>query len=241
MGDGIGVICAECKREVAEGTKTCPVCGAPVSIQPSATSEPPTALADEAGAWYAYSSMAANQALADAPTWDGPAAARSSRRGLLVAALVALGALVAAILVASLANSSPQRRPSAQTRQLTEQQLRPGDCLTGSKLGLGTNSLPYTVTAVPCNQPHLAEIFFTGNLWPASLATYPGDLTVSSVGEGQCALLLPAYAGDSAAAVTYDWITPFGSSDWASGDREVVCVAYEQGVWLRNSLKVSRR
>jgi hypothetical protein len=191
-----------------------------------------------------FPSMALTQGLPQAPAWQGLAATNKSRRAPLIVAIVALGGLAAMVLGVWLAYSSWQHRPREHrpwTRQLTEQQLRPGDCLTGSNLDLGSNSLPYTVTAVPCNQPHRAEIFFAGNLWPASLATYPGDLTVSSLGEGQCALVLPAYAGGSAAVTTYDWITPFGSSDWASGDREVVCVAYEQGVWLHNSLKASRR
>jgi|SRR5215469_7100223 len=234
---GIRMICSECKREIAAGLQVCPVCAAPTSLTHFATVELPTGLPADAIRWTPPSSTASPEV----PAREGLAAIKS-RRGLVIVSVVALGVLAALILAATwIAQSSSTQPPPTGARQLTEQQLRPGDCLTGSNLDLGSNSLPYTVTAVPCNQPHRAEIFFAGNLWIASLATYPGDLTVSSVGEEQCALVLPAYARDSAAMITYDWITPFGSSDWASGDREVVCVAYEQGVWLRNSLKVSRR
>jgi len=246
------VICAECKREVAEGTRSCPVCGAPVSLQPGATSEPPTGLGDEAVAWHPYSMMASNQPLADASASDGLAAPSNSRRGLPVLAVVVVGALVlaglgAAILVAGVAHSSPHTR-AARARQLTEQQLRPGDCLAGSNLSPGTGDIwsytasewPYTVTAVACNQRHLAEVFFTGNLWPASLAAYPGDDAVFSTGEGQCVGLLAGYAGASAVGVGIEFITP-GGGDWASGDRLVVCMAYQLGYPLFHSVKATGR
>jgi hypothetical protein len=254
------VICAECKREVAEGTRSCPVCGAPVSLQPEATSEPPTGSGDEAVAWHPHSMMASNQPLADAPSSDGLAAPSNSRRGLLVVAVVVVGALVlaglgAAILVAGLEHSSPHTR-AARARQLTEEQLRLGDCLAGSNLSPGTGDIlspgtgdiwsytasewPYTVTAVACNHRHLAEVFFTGNLWPASLAAYPGDDAVFSTGEGQCVGLIAGYAGASAVGVGIEFITPDGG-DWASGDRLVVCMAYQPGYPLFHSVKATGR
>jgi hypothetical protein len=240
------VICAECKREIAEGSQSCPVCGAPVSLQRSVIVELPTGLPDDAVEWHSSSSMAAEQPPQDAPAWKGLAASKSRRGALVVAGMAAAG-VVAVILGIGLAaqSSSPARRPTAWTRQLTVDQLRPGDCLTGSDLGLGTGSAwPYTVTAVPYIQRHLAEITFAGNLWPAALATCPGDGAVNNMVDDRCQSALYAYAGQAQQAqpaLTYDSVAPSGGVDWSSGDRKVVCMAYEPGIPLQRSVKATRK
>ena len=158
---------------------------------------------------------------------------------LLVLAVVVLAALVAMVFGVGLAYKSWRNRP--WTHQLTYTQLRPGDCVTGSNLGLGTSSAwPYQVSAVPCTQRHLAEVIFAGNLWPASLAKFPGENAVGTTVDNRCQTALYAYAGESEAALTYDAIAPVGS-DWNSGDRRVVCLAYEPGYPLFHSVKVTRR
>lgn len=231
------MICAECKREVAEGTQTCPVCRAPANSQPWVKAEPQNGLADDVLKLNPSSSMAANQA----PAWEALAAATRSRRASLVVAVVLLSASVAMILGIWLAYSSWKHRPGAWTRQLTFTRLRPGDCLTGSNLGLGTGSAwPDTVTAVPCTQWHLAEVMFAGNLWPAS-AAYPGDIPMGNTVNYRCLSALYAYAGRSNPSLSYDSVAPSGGSDWASGDREVVCLAYEPGVALLHSVKATHR
>lgn len=153
------------------------------------------------------------------------AVARNSRRGAFALAGVALAGLVAVLLVVGLVQSRP-----ARTGELTESQLLPGDCLTGSNMGLDTsNPWPNTVTAVPCTQRHIAEVFYVGYPWPASLATYPGLSAVNNTIDDRCTTAFVAYVGPGASLsmLTYDEIGPSG--DWATGDREVVCVAYEQG------------
>jgi Septum formation len=117
------------------------------------------------------------------------------------------------------------------TGYLTEDQLRPGDCLTGSNLGLGTDSdWPYLARAVPCSAQHLGEVFFAGNAWARSLA-YPGDNAISDGAQARCLSAFLAYDGidNSASDFSFDNIGPYGASDWASGDRRLVCVAHEGG------------
>jgi hypothetical protein len=164
------------------------------------------------------------------------AAVREPRRRVLVLVSLALAGLVAGVTVPLvLANSSSQR-------QLTLTQLRQGDCLTGSNLGLGTDSpWPDTVTAVPCTQQHLAEVFFAGNDWPRSLKKYPGSNAVNSQAQNRCALAFIAYDGLPPAESIFnlDSIVPSPASDWASGDRWLVCVAYQQGVTLSHSFEGS--
>ena len=84
-------------------------------------------------------------------------------------------------------------------------------------------------TAVPCTGPHLAEVFFAGTAWPKSLTAYPGDNAIFDRGNARCLTAFGAYDGtdNSISSFTIDDIEPYGSDDWASGDRWLVCLAYE--------------
>jgi hypothetical protein len=172
------------------------------------------------------------------------AVARKSQRGALVTAGalvttgVALVVLAAVILVGGLAHSSSA--PTPKTGPLTESQLLPGDCIVGPNLDLGApNRWPDTVIAVPCTRRHLDEIFFVGDLWPNSLATYPGDVAVVGVATGRCSAAFARYVGivSSLSEYVIDAVEPSPASDWASGDRRVVCMAYEPGQPLNYSIK----
>lgn len=81
---------------------------------------------------------------------------------------------------------------------------------------------------VPCTQQHIAEVIFAGNAWPESQA-YPGDNAIDSQAKNSCDTVFGAYDGITfdSSAFTYDYIDPSGGDDWASGDRWLVCVAYE--------------
>src|SRR5262249_1748493 len=121
-------------------------------------------------------------------------------------------------------------------------QLRPGNCLVGSELGLGnSNPWPAVITVVPCGQQHVAEVFFTGNVWPQSRA-FPGDNTVANEGWARCLRVFRAYDGipHRRSSFTIDYAVPDNTS-WSSGDRSVLCVAYEPGRRVRYSIKRSRR
>jgi Septum formation len=148
---------------------------------------------------------------------------------------VAIFALVAVLGVVGLVQRS------SKTHVLTESQLVAGDCLVGSNMGLHTNSAwPDTVTAVSCTQQHIAEVFYVGNPWPASLAKYPGDGVVNTTINATCSTAFATYVGikPDLSMYQYDEVGPSG--DWASGDREVVCVAYEPGTPpLHRSIKGS--
>jgi DivIVA domain-containing protein len=175
-----------------------------------------------------------------------PGGQRAGRRYLVWAPLgiaaVSFVAAVAATVIAS--GPSP-------TDGLTEDQLMAGDCLTGSNLGLGTSSpWPDTVTAVPCTQQHIAEVFFAGNAWPQSLA-FPGADAVNSTASDRCGTAFTAYDGltPDESVFTYDTVSPNTASDWApgDGDRLLVCVAWEStsrypsGTLVNYSIKGSKK
>ena len=192
----------------------------------------------------------------DVPAGDGIAAPRSQRGALVVAGglittSVALAVLAAVIIFVSLAHSASARHLAAKRLQLaerryqlTESQLRAGDCLTGSDLNLENDSAwPSIFTELSCTQPHLAEVFYVGYPWPASLATYPGDSAVFKIADDRCSAAFTAYDGvaEFASRLGSDIEVPTTVSDWATGDREVVCVAYNPGPPLNHSIKGTRQ
>ena len=152
-----------------------------------------------------------------------PASQRAGRRYRQRGPLVIFGLGLAAAVAATLIGTVP-----VLTGHLSEGQLRPGDCLTGSNLGLGNGSDWPWATPAPCAGPHLAEVFFSGNAWPQSLAAYPGDKAISDQGWARCLTAFRTYDGidNSTSAFTIDYIAPYGGDDWSSGDRWLVCMVF---------------
>ena len=130
---------------------------------------------------------------------------------------------------------SPSAAPSATAatvRHLTAQQLRAGDCLTGSNLGLNNNNpWPQSVEAVPCSQKHIAEVFYSATYWGAKQA-YPGTTAVSNQAIAKCRSVFTAYDGIAQSSSQYSDVDLYPeSSDWATGDRSLQCIAY----WATNA------
>jgi DivIVA domain-containing protein len=195
----VQIRCMECGAESAETTEICARCGAPASYQPSA----------------------ADPAVAQSAGHSGP-----SRRLLitvsLATALVVLGGLIAGLIIHS--RYSTSSIPS--TDYLTIYQLQTGACLQGSGQTLGIfNEGNGPFTAVPCTQPHTAEVFFAGNSWPRSLS-YPGDQVVYDDGLARCLDAFRPYDGIDSSLSTFDVVasTPDGGT-WPGGDRRLVCFA----------------
>ena len=198
----VQIICLECGAQSAE-TEVCARCGAPTSYQLSAVDPE---VAQQAGR-------------------SGP-----SRRLLITVgmatALVVVGGLIAGLIIHS--RYSTSSIPS--TDQLTTYQLQTGDCLqTSGQTLVNFNDGNGPFTAVPCTQPHTAEVFFAGNAWPRSLA-YPGDQAVYDDGYVRCDTAFSAYdgIGSWSSAFTVVPSTP-DSSTWPGGDRWLVCFATQYG------------
>lgn len=231
--------CQECGADNAGAAQVCARCGAPLAHQP------PVA-AGTAGE--ARSSTPLPHELAGRR--DGPGTRRNALilAGLGFVVLVAVIVLVASVTMiitrtvgsrpsassprpASSPSSPSSPRPASSPPsglQVEVDQLKAGDCLTGSDLGLGTDSVwPDSVTVVPCTQQHIAEVFFAGNAWPQSQA-YPGDNALNNQAVDRCNTAFAAYDGITSdnSVFSYDYLDPSGADDWASGDRWLVCVAY---------------
>jgi hypothetical protein len=242
----VQMTCPECGAESAEAAQVCARCGASIARQGSVGADPA-----EGGSGDQIAPSAG-----DGP--HQPAGQRpepSARRNALVLAclgvvvLVAVTALVwsATTIVARLSSSAASRSsasaaprssasasrrssasPTASARQLTFDQLKPGDCLQGPGLNLGTtNPWPDYFNVVSCTQQHTAEVFFADNAWPSAQA-YPGDNKVESQADARCNTAFRTYDGidNSQSAFTYDYSSPDNVA-WADGDRSLLCIAYE--------------
>jgi serine/threonine protein kinase len=158
--------------------------------------------------------------LGNRPT-NGPAAATSTPPA------TSASTPPAASTPATAASTPATSGTTSTTRHLTLSQLRNGDCLTGTNMGLGTDKpWPALTTAVPCGQQHLAEVFFADNAyWPQP---YPGDSAITNKADAQCEKTFTAYVGvsDAASKYTLDDVFP-DATDWSNGERELVCIAYQ--------------
>jgi DivIVA domain-containing protein len=197
----VQITCLECGADSAEATEVCARCGAPASYQPPA----------------------ADPAVARRAVYSGPSRRLLTTVGMATVLVVA-GGIIAGLIIHS--KYSTSSIPS--TDQLTIYQLQTGDCLQGSDQG-SFNEENGPFIAVPCTQPHTAEVFFAGNAWPRSLA-YPGDQAIHDDGYARCNLAFSAYDGtdSSSSAFGVTSSTP-DSSTWPGGDRRLVCFATTLG------------
>jgi hypothetical protein len=194
--------CLECGAKSAKVTGTCARCGAPIGFKQPADPDP----------------------LGLPDTWitqqRGP---RFSPRRIVLAVSIGFSVLTALLAIIGAKTSSAHA-----ANQLTWDQLRPGDCLAGSSMGLGQSTpWPDFVTRVACTKPHEAEVFFAGDNWPQSLA-YPGKQAVDGQADARCEAAFAAYDGTDSTVSTfmYDSVFDDDSSDWSSGARSLECVAF---------------
>ncbi len=176
--------------------------------------------------------------------------------------MAAVGAVTVATVVLWLGSSHPAASAGATTGPATPgatstpsvgnlqlSQLRVGDCLTGASMHLNTSDpWPKLTLAVPCNQPHTAEVFFAdNNFWPQH-SSFPGNGTISKDGNAACNIAFGSYVGIAYSKSIYTWanIIP-DASTWPAGDRALHCVAYystpeqKAGATLTHSIRGSRR
>jgi hypothetical protein len=107
------------------------------------------------------------------------------------------------------------------------QDLRAGQCIKGPANINIANTWPSVVSVVPCHVKHLAEVYYSGNYWPAAMA-FPTNAVINRQGQNECRKVFRAYDGSSYSSSSYSAypVSPYGRADWASGDRLLTCVAY---------------
>ncbi|HET9655904.1 MAG TPA: septum formation family protein [Kineosporiaceae bacterium] len=147
---------------------------------------------------------------------------RTSGKGMAIAALVVSGGwvllLIAGITFAALTSA---HRDGAGTvtsgGTLNARSVKVGDCIEGFNVSTTVRS----VHAVPCTQPHNAEVI--GEFSVAD-GTYPGENEIRNQAEMRCSDLIPSDLGslDPQSLHLY-YFYPMRST-WALHDRTVHCI-----------------
>ncbi|MFY9929076.1 MAG: protein kinase [Streptosporangiaceae bacterium] len=197
--------------------------------------------------------------------WYKPPPASQPRkrpRWLLPAIAAAVILVVVVVLVLTLGSGSgktPTAQQSATTGasasatptvgDLLVKQYQVGDCLTGSNLNLNLQTpWPKVSKAVPCNQAHLAEVFYANLNFFAKGGNFPGGATITDEARAACDSAFQSYVGIAYSQSEYAWadIVP-STTSWPQGDRALHCVVYHAtvgqpaGVTLYKSVKGSRQ
>jgi hypothetical protein len=157
-------------------------------------------------------------------------------RGLAIAGLVlaVVWTLVLAAVITVAVLASADRDESGRISDggsVSSFELSPGDCLNGLRESQNISSLP----AVPCAEPHEGEVFA---LFDISGSAWPGDAEVAKQAERGCVTRLEQYAPTAAddSSLEIFFLHPTQRS-WASGDREVACVAMDPNKKRTGSLR----
>lgn len=117
--------------------------------------------------------------------------------------------------------TTPETSPDG-VREISEYELQVGDCI----LDAIDDPFPGGVTVVPCSDPHQQEVFAAFHLEGAE---FPGEEEVRSEAEAGCRDEFHAFTG-----VEYDQSRFFlnflypTDVTWEGGDREVVCMIYDE-------------
>lgn len=147
-------------------------------------------------------------------------------KGLAVAGLVLSGVwvLIIALAVTAVIVSGPERNAAGEITDpgtVTATELTSGDCVNGVRDGASVTTLP----AVPCTEPHEAEIFAVFSL---RLTEWPGDEAVLDEAEKGCEQRIGGYEAAMMDDQTLELMFLHPSVEsWRGGDHEVTCMVMD--------------
>lgn len=153
---------------------------------------------------------------------------RQKGKGMAIAGLVLTGAWVlvfAAIItisiIASGADRDPQSGDITSGGNIPVTSLQPGDCVNGLEEGRVGLTLP----AVPCAEPHEAEVYSVFDV--NQDGSWPGQDPIIEEAQDRCLRDLEDNFPDEYADNQVDifYLHP-SEATWRTGDREVVCLTY---------------
>jgi hypothetical protein len=106
--------------------------------------------------------------------------------------------------------------------------LAVGDCVVGEAFG-GAQPQATEAQRVECSTPHDAEVVGLLTYEDGPDAAYPGQEQVAALAEDQCAALFEDYVGEAFGQSSLQLLTLWPTEDsWAGGDREAVCLAFDE-------------
>ena len=158
-------------------------------------------------------------------------------RGLAIAGLALSGFWIVVVVVAIVAANAGKATRSASTGVITHRghinafSLRVGDCFDNPAGAQTVN----TVTAIPCDQPHNAQIYAKFKLTGSDFS-YPGAATVARLARHGCnARIGSVNKSVTTSAMTVRILLPDKTS-WAAGQRTVSCMVVNPTATLTTSL-----
>lgn len=158
--------------------------------------------------------------------------------GIAGLAVAVLGALIAAVL-AFVLGTSPAGSSSAEDVPGSEiiyaSDLEVGDCLPE---GMGGDEV-FEVTIVPCEGPHVDEVYFEFNLPDGE---FPGEDGLTEAAIRECEPEFEDFADIAyeESELDYWWLTPTETS-WAGGDRTMQCLIYSYDGTVTGTLEGAAR
>lgn len=165
-----------------------------------------------------------------------------ARIALALAAMVAAAALSGcSVLDQFLPSSQPVR--DAETGEVTEEvdnadvfAIRVGDCLNTAALE-GTDELS-DVPIVPCDDPHDDEVYFA---FTVADGEYDEDAILDEA-DTTCIAEFGTFIGLAYDASTLEYWPMYPTEgSWGTGDREVLCIAYDPAGQVSGTLADSAR
>jgi hypothetical protein len=151
-------------------------------------------------------------------------------RGIAIAGVVlsSLWMVVLAVALVYAITTGANRNVNGQITtggNVSLAELKVGDCVNGVKEDQQVTGLP----AVPCGQPHEAEVFAVEEL---PRADFPGQQEVDLRAQERCQAAFTEYVKGvpNITSETYDqfYYAP-NAQTWARGDRVVICLAVSHG------------
>ena len=135
--------------------------------------------------------------------------------GIVLGSLWLVGIIVAVVVSEAAGPDRDAAGAVVSDGDVSAFDLRLGDC--AAELSVGDAR---TLRLVPCTQPHEGEVYAVFSL-PGD--DYPGETDTDRLAKGGCDRRLTDQFGASA-SYDYHYLLPTAES-WATGDREVTCVA----------------
>jgi hypothetical protein len=158
-------------------------------------------------------------------------------RGLAIAGLVLSGFWIVLVVAAIIVANTGKATRSAATGVITHRghinafSLRVGDCFDNPA---GARTVD-TVTAIPCDQPHNAQIYAKFKLTGSDFS-YPGSIAVAQMARGGCnARIGSVNKSMTTSAMTVRILLPDKIS-WVAGQRTVSCMIANPTATLTTSL-----
>ncbi len=135
---------------------------------------------------------------------------------------------------------TPSPSPTPPPEYQAPDDLGIGDCY--DPIDDADDGVLIAAIIVPCEDPHLHEVFGLIELPGAETAPYPGDAAVEDDSIAECDAAFEEYVGTPLDDSIYSYVyyTP-SDETWADGDRALMCAVEDRGHTIEGSVEGTGR